>query len=365
MSLVNLTRNLKYFHRVTYLFPPVRLCSSSSSNTLHHHSLTVPSFGGSLWVKSPYHVNIKPTNTMEYPNLDQAFVQVNIRVVHIVHIVTDRAVQVKSSDDSVTPEDVDIQVTQKGPKLQVSGYGDFSDSIMIEVEVPIVYDVTAVTTGEASIKCRDMIESDRCQLTTEAGNISISGVKTSKLIVQSEDGEVTCSGAVQGSVSINTVSGHVKSNKRFTGPSLDINTESGNINISSCYSDQSKFTTMTGELSLSNVHNQSYVAVYEEGDVKMTGVDGTASVFVKKGNLDLQISNVKSESRFHVEEGDVILKLSDSQPLKVCVTGKQVSVDDKFSGYGDIETKEDNYQHYFGSIKPDQFRLIFSGVSSN
>ena len=45
-------------------------------------------------------------------------------------------------------------------------------------------------------------------------------------------------------------------------------------------------------------------------------VDGTASVFVKKG-----------QSRCHVEEGDVDLKLSDSQPLKVCVTGKQVSVD--------------------------------------
>lgn len=60
--------------------------------------------------------------------------------------------------------------------------------------------------------------------------------------------------------------------------------------------------------------------------------------------------------RFHVEEGDVDLKLSDSQPLKVCVTGKQVVVDEKFSGYGDTETKEDNYQHYYGSIHNDQFR---------
>ena len=30
----------------------------------------------------------------------------------------------------------------------------------------------------------------------------------------------------------------------------------------------------------------------------MIGVDGTASVFIKKGNLDMQISNVKSESRY-------------------------------------------------------------------
>lgn len=125
----------------------------------------------------------------------------------------------------------------------MSGYGEFSPAISIEVEVPIVYDVTAVTEGEAGIKCRDMIESDTCQLSSQLGNISISGVKTAKLIAQSEAGQVSCSGAVQGSVSINTVTGHVKSDKRFTGPSLDINTDSGNISVSSCYSDQSRRLT--------------------------------------------------------------------------------------------------------------------------
>ena len=54
---------------------------------------------------------------------------------------------------------------------------------------------------------------------------------------------------------------------------------------------------LTGDLNLNNIHNQSYVAVYHQADVKMRGVDGTASVFIKKGNLDLQISSVKSESR--------------------------------------------------------------------
>ena len=188
-------------------------------------------------------------------------------------------------------------MTQNGPKLQVSGYGDNSSSIVIDVEVPIVYDVTVVTSGEAGISCRDMIESDCCHLTTQAGHIAVSGVKTSNLLVQSEAGHVTCSGALQGSIAINTRAGNVSSDRRLTGPSLDINTESGNISVTSCYSDQSKFTTLTGKLNLSNIHNQTYVAVYHQADVKMRGVDGTASVFIKKGNLDLQISSVKSESR--------------------------------------------------------------------
>ena len=34
--------------------------------------------------------------------------------------------------------------------------------------------------------------------------------------------------------------------------------------VASCYSDQSKFSTNTGNLFLRNIHNESYVAVYEK-----------------------------------------------------------------------------------------------------
>ena len=44
---------------------------------LHSHSLKVPSFGGSLWVSSPFNVSVKPIGTMEHPNLDKAFVKVS------------------------------------------------------------------------------------------------------------------------------------------------------------------------------------------------------------------------------------------------------------------------------------------------
>ena len=36
-----------------------------------------------------------------------------------------------------------------------------------------------------------------------------------------------------------------------------------------------------------------------------------------QGDLDVQVSNVRSESRLHVEEGDVHLRLSEAHPLKV------------------------------------------------
>ena len=54
---------------------PILHCSSDTK-VLQEHSLKVPSFGGSLWVKFPNNVHVQPTNTMDFPNLDQAFVKV-------------------------------------------------------------------------------------------------------------------------------------------------------------------------------------------------------------------------------------------------------------------------------------------------
>ena len=35
-------------------------------------------------------------------------------------------------------------------------------------------------------------------------------------------------------------------------------------------------------MNLRNVHNESYVAVYDEGDVKIQGLDGSINIFIKK-----------------------------------------------------------------------------------
>jgi len=334
-----LSSTLRSYNRPFYFFINHLRSCSSSSKILQEHSLKVPSFGGSLWVKSSHNVQVCPTNTMDYPNLDQAFVKV-----------------VSKSTDNTN-----VEVVQEGHKLTITenentvNSDESAGDVSIHVEVPIVYDVNVETRGEGNIHCKDMIESHYCHLTSEMGDITVSSVKTQNLILQSESGDVRCKGALQGSVSIVTGDGDVVSDKRFLGPNLDISTDTGDIEISSCYSDQSKFSTQTGNLSLRNIHNESYVAVYNEGNVSMQGVDGTTNVFVKKGELDMQISHVGNESRVHIEEGNVNLKMADNHPVKLCVTGKKIFTDETFSKYGDVVTKEDEYQHYFGTVQPDKF----------
>ena len=40
-------------------------------------------------------------------------------------------------------------------------------------------------------------------------------------------------------------------------------------------------------MNLRNIHNESYVAVYDEGDVKMQGLDGSTNIFIKKVNNNI------------------------------------------------------------------------------
>jgi len=308
---------------------------------LSEQALTVPSFGGSLTVRAACPVRVRPTSTLDYPDLDRA------------------TVRLLGRPDGSRDQEPELLVTQEGHRLNVQAEAGLGGGqLELEVEVPIVHNVTVTTTGQAGIECSDMIESQYCHLTSEEGGVVVAGLKTANLIVQTEGGDVVCRGAIQGSVTINTGAGGVTGERRFLGPSLNITTEQGDIDIASCYSEQSKFSTMTGRMNLRNIHNESFVAGYgRTGGVSMQGVDGSTNVWLREGDLDIQVSHCMNESRVHVEEGNIRLKMADNHPVKVCATGLEVEVDTKFSDLGSVGVKEDcpNYQHYLGILMPDQF----------
>ena len=71
-----------------------------------------------------------------------------------------------------------------------------------------------------------------------------------------------------------------------------VETECGDIRVASSYCDQAKFCTNRGNMHLRNVHNESYIAIYELGDLKIHGIDGSTNIFVKQGDVDAQVSKV-------------------------------------------------------------------------
>jgi len=311
---------IPWHSRLLPRFSPTYISSLSLSATpppvTDHHEFSVPSFGGKLEVNSRIPVNVVPACPQTFPNMDRAFVKA-----------------ISNGDRpslSVIQDEGTIQVFCPVPCAGSS----------LTAEVPMVHDADIATSGDAAISCSNMVESDFCNIQTEAGDVLVKGIKTERLKIDTFSGEVSCVGAVQGRVFISTGDGNVVGKGRFLGPQLEVNTDGGDINISSCYSDQSKFTTRRGSMELKNMHNVSNVEVTEEGNVTMQGLDGTTEVKVQKGSLDMGVSRVRSESNVEVVEGNVTLKLSPSHPLQLEVSAREIKVDSYFGKLGNVEEVE-------------------------
>eukprot|EP00093_Oithona_nana_P010922 10922.XXX_208276_209579_1 [CDS] Oithona nana genome sequencing. len=318
----------------------------------------VKGFGGSVKVTSPIDVTVKPAGNYENPNLDRAVVKLYSKNGH--------SALVKSSDLEGRTQ---ISAEQNGSTLQIKGQaGSQSNHDALVVEVPVVHGVYVEAEKEANVEVSDFIESEFCTISSDMGTVNANRIKTDAMTVGTNSGDIVCTGHMQGTIKLNSVSGNVISEQRFIGPSLDISTDTGDIRIASSYSEQSKFVTNRGKINLRNIHNESYIACYENGDVKIKGIDGSTNIFVKKGDLEIHVSQIKHESRILVEEGDVILKMIDTHPVKLSIDANQIILDTKFSKYGKLEQRQDQSStcmHYSASIHPNVFSPALTVIAEN
>jgi len=308
----------------------------------------VPSFDGVLELASPLNVKLKPTGALDYPNLDEASVKLLTR--------------------GDTGEDVTISPVQDGHRLAIQAkYNDDSkrrEDYLTDIEVPMVHNISVDATGEACVDIKDFMESKYINVSTEQGRITAHKLKTENLVLQTESGDVICLGQLHGNIKIASETGTVVAEKRFVGPNVEVETESGDIRIASSYCEQAKFSTNRGSMHLRNIHNESYIAIYEQGDLKVHGIDGSTNIFVKQGDVDAQVSKVSHESRIHVEEGDIRLRLNENYPLKIDVVANDVIPDAKFQGLGKVD-KEESRVHYFAAIEPNKFSPTLVVVAEN
>ena len=105
----------------------------------------------------------------------------------------------------------------------------------------MVHNVTVESLDNAQVEVSDFIESEYCQISADSGPVHVNRIKTESLTVNTETGEVLCTGHIQGSVKITSASGNVVGEQRFIGPSLDVSTDTGDIRIASSYSDQVRY----------------------------------------------------------------------------------------------------------------------------
>lgn len=314
----------------------------SSEKILFEKNVFVPSLGGTLSVRSPSNVKVMSLGHHEHPNMDRCIVKV-------------------LAPATSSPQ-CDTTVNQDGDTLKVVTKAESPEKIKdvaTVIKLPMTHNID-VDTSESTYACieaENFIESDFCNLTSKSGTITAAGIKSDKISLASVSGDIECSGLLQGDISIKTEDGNVISNRRFTGPALNVTTDSGDIRVASSYADESKFSSNTGSMNLRNLHNESFIAVYEQGDVNAHGIDGSANIFVKKGDVDVHISRLLAESRIHVEEGDIRVRVNDSHPIKINIDANDVIPDAKFQAIGMVEASDRNGpgKHFSCSIQPDKF----------
>ena len=130
---------------------------------------------------------VKPAGTLEYPNLDKAIVKLYSKTGH--------SSKLEHSDVEGRST---LETAQAGSNLQVlAKVGQNPGNDAISVEVPLVHAVNIEVGSGADVDVSGFMESDFCQVIAHSGKVTASTIKTSKLSVKSQTGDIHCTGQLQ------------------------------------------------------------------------------------------------------------------------------------------------------------------------
>lgn len=91
-------------------------------------TVAVPTFGGSLWTKTPFSVAVLPLGPHEYPNLDRAMVKIT------------------TTEDSLKKTDISVELTQDAKNLSIrtdalSVKYDLMKTVRQDIKMPMVHNL--------------------------------------------------------------------------------------------------------------------------------------------------------------------------------------------------------------------------------
>ncbi|CAH0552711.1 unnamed protein product [Brassicogethes aeneus] len=289
------------------------LVRNFSRSTTNIQEITVPTFSN-LMVNVPSKLHIESLNVHKYPNCDRLILEENLE-----HCIEDDNIKItnKSKDYNnnycsaiVAPIKANLDVKSKKDVLVGSFNNDF-----IKVESD---------NGNISLK---NYYGDQLNLVTNKGNIEIKGpVQSSKFF-----GSVYKSGSIT-TGKLHCLDVHLKINEGF-------------INISSSYSEKSKFEANKGELQLNNIHKNCTI-ILKKGKLNLAGFDGNLNVIVEKGDANIQISRLIENSAIKIENGNLNLKLSEEcqETCEFKINSKNVKIDNSMN----VKIQNDTYSFQKG-----------------
>ncbi|XP_068214597.1 protein FAM185A [Palaemon carinicauda] len=230
---------------------------------------------------------IKPANPHEFPDANRALVYIY-------------------GDSSASSKDINIELTGECKDVLTINAFPENHAMYYEVHLPIKYDLEIKLFNDADVHINGM-EADEVNINTFNGNINTKGLKSHNIHITTKMGSIIADGTLQGNLFVNAKKTNITA-KRLQGMAMSIDAEELDTAINSSYMTQGEITAHRGNICLKNLHGCTDL-VLRKGNVSISGLHGQIAGFVGKGNMDVQITDVTSNSTLHVNEGNMSIAI--------------------------------------------------------
>ncbi|XP_060699143.1 protein FAM185A isoform X1 [Hemiscyllium ocellatum] len=280
-----------------------RLDSRHKGSALKRWTLLVDPFG-SLKVRLPCDVSVKPLDPHGYPSADRAFVE----------LISPN--QRENMDDVLVKYD-------KALKQMVVTSENISSDTLIDLVTPVKFDLDISTFHKGCVKIKKM-ESDNCYIETEKGHSILNSLKAHKVQVHSKGGKVICRGTIHGNVDIQTTDKGIVEIEKLQGTSVNISTTDGTLKTKYIYAESSNLSSSNGNIELGNIHGNVTIRT-DAGSVIVDSSDGSLTASTQQGDLDIYISQLGIVDLV-TQEGSIMLKLPKALRAELQLSGSIVEI---------------------------------------
>ncbi|XP_071443078.1 protein FAM185A isoform X2 [Hetaerina americana] len=208
-------------------------------------------------------------------------------------------------------------------------------NLYLEVEIPVVCDIDVISKfGDVSV---ESFVSDKLSVEAENGDINCRKLNCGTMNLKSSNGNIICEGIILGNIKIKAGKlGRIRG-ANFQGNLLEVETDDGDIDVSSTYSLKSSFITKKGNVSLKNLHRSSFVSI-QKGNLSIFGLDGSLDARVQDGNIRVQITQLDADSYLETKNGKVSLSVAKSNVCQLNLSAREILIlKETLRSMGEIE----------------------------
>ncbi|EAT42410.1 AAEL006059-PA [Aedes aegypti] len=244
----------------------------------------------------------------------------------------------KASVNSEKDHNLNVEIS--GNEVSISDSSAPSSPVSCILEIPIKADLEVLNNGSTAVFD---LYSDEIRIES-GGNVDTKNLRCTLIDLRSADGNISCAGTTLAQIIkvVTSGTGNVALEK-LQGGEVEVESNEGDISVTSSYSNNSSFRTNGGNLLLKSIHKNCQVVSNGPGKFVMNGFYGTLNANAASREVSLQLSETVGECTVTARSATTVdLAISDTvlENTEVHVTCDQLEVHPDMAGDQHAELDE-------------------------